>query len=512
MSKAKIYCAIDFGTSNIKTAIWNSANDEAQMAKLIRGQRVADTNVKNIVIYNDETDFLWHTEAIGKLPHRNAVIHLKRDIEIYDWKKTIVFKKDGIDHSIEKKAVDVLYDLFHRIKNLIEEQKGNEESVEEIILTTPVHYTKQQELILEKAAKRAGLKVGSMLYEPVAAAIAYSMEDYIDWNALTDNSHFLVFDFGGGTLDLTIFSIGEHDRKKRLHIKSSNNIRFGGDNIDRLIYEKLVIPKWQELDYNSLTEEEQQSVWQRLAQPIVELKENLFSDSSIEEELISENSVIQGKNLEIEIRTEEIIEILRSEHITEQIAEIITFMLAELELERKNIEKVVLVGGSSQITFFQSFLKQYFQNEDVLAEIDDDEFIYNAVVKGACHYLIENLNGTNKLEFINTVAYTLGMKMKNRFLPLINRHDQYEFFSPIKYLCDKSGVLEKMPIYQADNYFHQDKEVHIGDLLIDTAKYRGEKLYLRMGVNRHGRIVARIYDDLDDRENYDEIEPTIKEY
>jgi hypothetical protein len=107
----------------------------------------------------------------------------------------------------------------------------------------------------------------------------------------------------------------------------------------------------------------------------------------------------------------------------------------------------------------------------------------------------------------NKIHLSIGIKKPDKpdKIPENNKKNaDYEFFSPIQKLLDASDKVEKIEVYQFVKNLNNTKEVYIGDFIIDTSKY-SESIFYRMGTNRRGEVVCRLFDNIDtELDNFDE--------
>ena len=200
--KEKIYLGIDFGTTNIKVSIWNINKKEARKYKLGTTHGQGDSLVKNAIYYGENQEIVLGEKAIAHLDTKNLVADIKSKMTLESWEKYI-------ENVGEKKTIkDIIKDILLKIKMDIESKEGNK-SITDTIITTPVNFTKVQQQIIKEACKEIGLPVRGFLAESVAGAIGLDLDDEVDVE-----DKILVFDFGGGTLDLTKFDNIVEEKKE----------------------------------------------------------------------------------------------------------------------------------------------------------------------------------------------------------------------------------------------------------------------------------------------------------
>ena len=115
--------------------------------------------------------------------------------------------------------------------------------LKEVVITTPAYFNQKQRISTKQAAEIAGLKVIKMINEPTAASVAYA---FLEKEKLGDKN--LIFDFGGGTLDLTLLSFSKREKIYWQILCSSGDTHLGGQDIDNLICDKILQKYKKEID------------------------------------------------------------------------------------------------------------------------------------------------------------------------------------------------------------------------------------------------------------------------
>lgn len=494
MDKNQIYLGIDFGTSNIKVAKWNFKKNCPESVKLDKSQNSADARIKNVIHYVNDSDILWGDAACRKIDEPSTIANVKKKLELAQWSKFVP------NIGKERNCVEVIADTLKEIKRAVETQSGNSKIVEKIMLTVPVHFSEIQKEKICQAVIAAGMQPLEVLIEPVSAAIAYSM---LDDNS-EDEKNVLIFDFGGGTLDFTLFKKSIENDKSKIEVLNSLNLRFGGTDIDKLILDRLVLPKWG-IDLNNIDQQEREKVEAILLQNVENAKENLFIEDGEITANITEANIFGGNNIDIEITKNEIHQLFNDEKIYARIKERLTLLLEEIDMLKEDVETVELVGGSSRIKYFQDILTDFFGRKDIL-HFDESE-IYTSVSFGACKYLVGLLDNSLKVDIQNKVAFELGFKENDQFKTIIQKNSLYEFFSPIRSL----GVTNNYQVLNKEMYQRHNgsDDIYIGDLVIDTSKYQGDICY-RLGTNRHGEIMCRLFEHPELGAFKEELKPQIR--
>ena len=237
--------------------------------------------------------------------------------------------------------------ILQKLKQAAEDHLGAK--VTQAVITVPAYFNDAQRQATKDAGKIAGLDVLRIVNEPTAAALAYGLDKKKD-------ETIAVFDFGGGTFDISILEVGEGV----VEVKSTNgNTHLGGDNIDQKLIEWIIdeFKKDQGIDLSN-----DKMALQRLKEAAEKAKIELSSTMETEINLPFITADQAGpKHLVMKLtraRFEQLVdEILRST------IEPCKAALADAGLKGSQIDEVVLVGGSTRIPKVQQMVKDFFGRE-----------------------------------------------------------------------------------------------------------------------------------------------------
>ena len=243
------------------------------------------------------------------------------------------------------------------------------------VISVPAYFTHFQRVDTIQAATQAGFNVVKLINEPTAAALVYGSE-----SKATDE-RLMVFDFGGGTLDVTVMDMKTTDGDRTFQVISTHGDTFlGGVDFDRVIAD-VILDKIREYDgelyeqqfvlSKATTEREQRRVRFKLAnvkKKAKELKENFLSkgdDASFDlEELVQ----VDDDNVYIAVGYSEFLE--QSRPLFYRCMACVETALAVRNVPKESIDRVVLVGGSSLFAEVQRRLREFFSPEIVFRELD----------------------------------------------------------------------------------------------------------------------------------------------
>jgi len=237
--------------------------------------------------------------------------------------------------------------VLQKLKAAAEDYIG--EKVEKAVITVPAYFNDAQRQATKDAGQIAGLEVVRLVNEPTAAALAYGLDK-------KKNETIAVYDFGGGTFDISILEVGEGV----VEVKSTNgDTHLGGDDIDQRLIEWLVAEfrKDQGIDLSK-----DRMALQRLKEAAEKAKCELSTTQESEINLPFITADASGpKHLNIRLTRSKFEQLV--EDIIQRTVAPCQQALKDANLEAKNIDEVVLVGGSTRIPRVQKLVEEMFGKE-----------------------------------------------------------------------------------------------------------------------------------------------------
>jgi len=237
--------------------------------------------------------------------------------------------------------------ILRKLKRAAEAYLG--ETVTEAVITTPAYFNDSQRQATKDAGKIAGLDVKRIVNEPTAAAMAYGLDKKKD-------ETIAVFDFGGGTFDISILDVGENVVEV---ISTNGDTHLGGDNIDQRIMEYLIaeFKKDQGIDVSS-----DRMVLQRLREAAEKAKCELSSTLETEINLPFLTADASGpKHFNVKLTRAKFESLVMD--LLEKTIEPCKRALADAKKKPSDIDEVVLVGGSTRVPKVQEIVRNFFGRE-----------------------------------------------------------------------------------------------------------------------------------------------------
>lgn len=335
--------------------------------------------------------------------------------------------------------------ILKQLKRDAEEFLGH--TITEAVISVPAYFNDNQRSATKIAGKLAGLHVERIINEPSAAAIAYQHKLDLDGT-------FLVFDFGGGTLDLSVVEL--FDNIVDIIAVSGDN-HLGGDDIDNAIVKHFYTKHPQLINILSL---EEQSSLLRIAS---QCKQNLS---------IAPFSIMvfnhKDKRYELSLKNDDLLRI--SAPIFDKIRKVLKSVLKDSRKKIGEIDEVILVGGSCKMPLVQEYIR-HLTKKDPLCDIDPDVAVASGigVVAG-----IKNRDSVIKDMVLTDICpFTLGIAVAGEidgvtFSPIIERNTSLpaSVAQPYVTIRDMQGQL-KIRIFQGESP-NADNNLKLGELTIDV--------------------------------------------
>ncbi|MEC4983820.1 MAG: molecular chaperone DnaK [Oscillatoria sp. PMC 1068.18] len=244
------------------------------------------------------------------------------------------------------------------------------EPVTQAVITVPAYFTDAQRQATKDAGTIAGLEVLRIINEPTAAALAYGMEKQ------DEDQHILVFDLGGGTFDVSILQLG--DGVFEVKATSGNN-HLGGDDFDNAIV-VWMLEHFQEKEGIDLTTDKM--ALQRLREAAEKAKIELSSliKTSLNLPFITADET-GPKHLEMELSRAKFEELVAD--LVEGTIKPVAQALKDCELQAEDLNRIILVGGSTRIPAVQTGIKKFFGGKEPDRSVNPDEAVaLGAAIQG----------------------------------------------------------------------------------------------------------------------------------
>lgn len=282
------------------------------------------------------------------------------------------------------------------------------EEVTEAVISVPAYFNDERRKATKRAGELAGLKVERIISEPTAAAIAYGLYQN------RENGKFLVFDLGGGTFDVSILEL--YDSIIEVRAVAGDNF-LGGEDFTKVI-EKIFFEKNPELSETDLTEKELRHVTKQAENCKLGFSDNRTSTMSC---------VIGDKTYEMTLSLDEYE--AKCDDLLDKIRQPIKRSLSDANIRLKDIDRVVLVGGATKLSFIRKFVGRLFHNLPDTSINPDEAVALGAAVQGA---MKERKDSIKEVILTDVCPFTLGTEVvlekengrfeDGHFCPIIERN------------------------------------------------------------------------------------------
>ncbi len=426
---------IDFGTTNSKMAYM--LLDEPVMIENSEGKKITPS----VVYFKSEDEVI-----VGELAKRNLIINPDNTVSSIKREMGTDFKKNIGNYKFPPEYIGA--HIFKKLADDAEKRVGKRFT--DSVVSVPANYSDGQRQAIKDAAEIAGLNVLRMINEPTAAALAYGIREDRD-------RKMLVYDFGGGTFDVSILSVssGFFDVDS-----SAGEHRLGGDDIDarieehvsKRLYEQTGVDVKQDLALHATLREASE--------------EAKIALSSLESTTISIPFVAANKPPFSMALTRAAFNSMISDLI-ERTKKPIEQALDDASLEKKEIDDILLVGGTTLIPAVREFVTQFFGKEPLKGDP------YDAVALGAAvasiEFIKEKSRFAENIEISDVISSSLGVETadgtvskileRNTKIPIARTGD----FTNVWDYVDKVVI----PVYQGEGEYAEENEF-LGEFLVSV--------------------------------------------
>jgi len=344
---------IDLGTTNSCVSVHEGG--ETKVIANAEGNRTTPS----VVAFGKDGEIIVGLKAKNQMiTNPNVVYSIKRDMGT-DKKVNV----NGKDYTPQEISAMILGDL----KKTAEEYLG--EKVTKAVITVPAYFNDAQRQATKDAGKIAGLEVERIINEPTAAALAYGLDKQ------DKNEKILVYDLGGGTFDVSILELGDGVFEV---LSTSGNNNLGGDDFDQRIMDYLVSEFKRE---NGIDLANDKMAMQRVKDAAEKAKKDLSGMTSTD---VSIPFITQSENgpLHLSVNlTRAKFEDLISDLLNSTL-EPVRNALKDANLSKNDIDKIILVGGSTRIPKVVDLIKDELGKEPSKGVNPDEVVAMGAAIQG----------------------------------------------------------------------------------------------------------------------------------
>ena len=397
---------IDLGTTNSCVAVFEGG--EAQVITNAEGKRTTPS-VIGFDLKNNE-------RKVGDPAKRQAITNPENTI--YSIKRYMGMSYDKVkeedknvpyhlinENNLPKVEIDgkkytpqeISSMILSKMKKTAEDFLGSE--VKEAVITVPAYFDDRQRQATIEAGKIAGLDVKRIVNEPTAAALAYGVDKS------DKDMKIVVFDFGGGTHDVSILDFGDGVFEV---LATGGDTHLGGDDIDNCLIKYMVD------DFKASTGidlNKDSMALQRVKEAAEKAKIELSSSTSTEVNL-PYISAMDGvpQHLVMTITRAKFEQLIDS--IIKRTIEPCKTTLEQAKLSVSDIDEVILVGGSTRIPAVQEAVKNFFGKEPSKGVNPDEVVAIGAAIQGA---ILNKEEGVGDIVLLDVTPISMGIEAHNQF-------------------------------------------------------------------------------------------------
>lgn len=393
--------------------------------------------------------------VVGKLAKERLITHPECSASL--------FKRNmgsDVTYTLDKKEYDSATLSSFVVKQLIEDaQNYLHESIDEVVISVPAYFNARQRQDTKRIGELLGIKVERLINEPSAAAIACHMDD--------EYETFVVFDFGGGTLDVSVVDCFENVIS--INAISGNN-HLGGTDFDRAMAEYFCLKNG--LDYNTLDSSFQQSILCACEKAKIKLS----TQNVVEVSLVHLN-----KNYSCVFDENVLFNITHS--LLESCKNVIGKAVKDSGFSASELDSLILVGGSSQMPVLQHYL-----SDALSIPVLKEEHMDSLVVLGLGKYIGIKQRDENIKDVVVTdiCPFSLSTSTYNEQNPDLE-------LSTV--LIPKNSVLptsKKMTL----------RTVHKGQTKVNISVFQGQAMYAKENLFL-GQAFIHVPRNMHDYESFD---------
>ncbi|XP_004308867.1 PREDICTED: heat shock cognate 70 kDa protein-like [Fragaria vesca subsp. vesca] len=401
---------IDLGTTNSCVAVWE--NDHVEVIVNDQGSKttpscVAFTDTESLVgdaaldqiIRNPANTIFDAKRLIGR---RFTDASVQNDMKLWPFKVTkgpedkpmIVVTQEGKEKKFAAEEISSL--VLAKMREVAEAYLGS--TVKNAVITVPAYFNNSQRQATYDAGTTAGLNVMRIINEPTAAAIAYGLQKKAGWYS---KRNVVIFDLGGGTLDVSLLSIGDDVFEV---MATAGDTHLGGEDFDNKMVNYCVeeFKRKHQLDVSGNSR-----ALRRIRNACEKAKKRLSFACSVDIEI---DCLFLSTDFYITFTRD------KFEHINMDLfskcMEPVERCLRDSKMDTSSVHDVVLIGGSSRIPKVQQLLQDVFKGKELCKGINPEEAVaYGAAAQAAV--LDGNRNGIGKLKdftLMDVTPMSLGVR------------------------------------------------------------------------------------------------------
>ena len=441
MNKDYIF-SIDVGNTYIKFAVYDKTRVDSNELDKIETRPITPAMAKdnapcNININANGSMRIGDADLFS---NEYAVSDLKKQLRKYEYIYNVSFPPTYTQH-MQASSFQILSSVFRCITEHFCNNMAITEYQDRIfraVLTVPAFFSEHQKHNIILAAQNADLIVEEkyIISEPFAGLFSFWRSNIINIRP-NETQTVLVFDLGGGTLDISVLDIVRKGNEISVNELASGGISFGGNDIDRLIYEKYILPECEEsinssiesrfrslfLNNPKISDEQKQpdhpvykanhdsyekDIKSEIMLKIRKYKESICTSANMNKKpdrTVSNNIC----NKQLDLCYNDIVRLLdEAEKPVKHIKDVLRVVFSNIYRDYSQLSRIFMVGGSSNIKYFQKLISETLRvNEDIF--VYSGRMLFSVVTGALCYRILSD-------DSINT-EYNLKFTGRNCYIP-----------------------------------------------------------------------------------------------
>ena len=369
-------------------------------------QRLVGDAAKNQATANPENTIYDVKRLIGR-DYSDSSVQADKKLVPFDivpdklGKPRIRVSPNGDEHIYSPEEISGL--VLAKMKSIAESYLGEE--VHRAVVTVPAYFTQAQREATKDAGRIAGLKVERIINEPTAAAIAYGLDE----SGSVEDQNIIVFDLGGGTFDVTLLNLDEGVFDV---LASEGDTHLGGEDFDQRVMQYFIrmVQQKSKIDISG-----NKKSLQKLRKEVERVKRTLSSQTQARVEI---EDLAPGYDLQ-ETLTRARFEELNNDLFKKTLNPVAN-VLKRANLDKSEVDHIVLVGGSTRIPRVQELLSEFFGGKELSKTINPDEAV--ALGAGVQASILGGYAINEDLILLDKTSLSMGIEtVGGVFTPIVKR-------------------------------------------------------------------------------------------
>ena len=403
---------IDLGTTNSLASIWR--NGKIELIPNTFGEYLTPS----VVSFGEDGEIY-----VGKVAKERLIT--APSVSMAEFKRNMGTSYQYFANGKYYTAEDLSSFVLRRLREDAEAYLG--EPVTEAVISVPAYFNDDKRCATKNAGRLAGIRVERLINEPSAVALKHHM-------GVEDAETFIIFDFGGGTLDVSL--VDAFDNMVEIQAVSGDNY-LGGKDFNKIIAEDFY--KENQLSQAALTKEEQGIVLKEAEA----LKWQLSKQDEVERKVY-----LQDREYTMRMTNQHLIHI--GAELFMRMSVPIRQVINDSGMSTAEIDKLILVGGSSKMPVVKQYLKTLLDIPVVLDNSPDESIAAGVGIAAA---IKERAGDVKDMILADICPFSLGTEIYDgSFSPIIERNDTLPCSRTREYVTVEDNQTEMtFPIYQGDN-------------------------------------------------------------